>query len=126
MFNIVYRIKPLCNLLFEVGNLAYSAPSTVSRMGIVYIDPNNLGYIPFWTRWLEPRSLIEQTALDHFFQKYVHTLLNLIFENKDDNKKSSSLRISVPQTKLNMVSVTCIPQWSFRLNKKMLFYKYFL
>lgn len=94
----------MCNLLFEVGNLAYSAPSTVSRIGIIYVDPKNLGYTPFWLCWLQSRSLIEQTALDQCFQKYIPELLNLIF--KDDNclKKSSPLRITVPQTKLNMVN----------------------
>lgn len=102
------RIKPQCNLLFEVGDLAYSAPSTVSRIGIVYVDSNNLGHMPFWSRWLEPRSLMEQTALDQCFQKYVPMLLNLIFEENPVYKKSVSLKTAVPQTKLNMVRTKCI------------------
>ncbi|VVC32081.1 Dynein heavy chain, domain-2,Dynein heavy chain domain,Dynein heavy chain, domain-1,Dynein heavy chain, P- [Cinara cedri] len=101
------RIKPLCNLLFEVGNLAHSAPSTISRMGIIYVDPYNLGYMPFWLRWLESRSLIEQTALDQCFQKYVPELLNLIFENANSFEKSCPLRTAVPQTKLNMITQLC-------------------
>lgn len=102
---ISYRIKPLCNLLFEVGHLAYLAPSTVSRMGIVYVDPNNLSYKPFWSRWLEPRNFMEQMALDHCFKKYVPVLLDLMFENEGDTRKSSPLKTSIPQTKVNMVCV---------------------
>lgn len=102
---IIFRIKPQCNLLFEVGHLAYSSPSTISRIGIVFIDPNNLGYMPYWTRWLEPRSLMEQAALDQCFQKYVPTLLNLIFEDENEIKKSYLLKTAIPQTKLNMVCI---------------------
>lgn len=95
-------------MLFEVGHLSYSAPSTVSRMGIIYVDPNNLGFKPFWARWLEPRSLMEQTALDQCFQKYVPVLLNLIFEDGNGSRKSCPLKTAVPQTKLNMVSIGTI------------------
>lgn len=101
----MFRIKPQCNLLFEVGHLAYSSPSTISRMGIVFIDPNNLGFMPYWVRWLEPRSLMEQAALDQCFQKYVPDLLCLIFEDKNKIKKLSPLKIVIPQTKLNMVNM---------------------
>jgi len=104
VYTIFSRIKPQCNLLFEVGHLSYSAPSTISRMGIVYVDPSNLGYMPFWVRWLEPRSLMEQTALDQCFQKYVPVLLNLIFKDGNDLNKSFPLTTAVFQTKLNMVN----------------------
>jgi dynein heavy chain len=92
-------------MLFEVGHLSYSAPSTVSRMGIVYVDPDKLGFKPFWLRWLEPRCLMEQTALDQCFQKYVPVLLSLIFGNGNGSRKSCPLKTTVPQTKLNMVRV---------------------
>lgn len=74
-------------------------------MGIVYTNPNDLGYLPYWTRWLEPRSLMEQTALDQYFQKYVPALLNLIYEDKNYLKKTHTVRIAVSQTKLNMVYI---------------------
>lgn len=109
LYIVTYRIKPLCNLLFEVGHLSYASPSTISRIGIIYVDPKDLGYKPFWERWMEPRSLMEQTALDHCFQKYIPTLLNLILGNDDGVEKSFPLRISVSQTKLNMASIKT--QW---------------
>lgn len=115
-----YRIKPQCNLLFEVGHLSYSAPSTISRMGIVYVDPSNLGYMPFWVRWLEPRSLMEQTALDQCFQKYVPVLLNLIFEDGKDLNKLITLKTAVSQTRLNMVNNR------YKILKRIITYKYVL
>lgn len=46
------RLLKHCALLFEVGDLQYASPATVSRAGMVYVDPKNLGYVPYWQRWL--------------------------------------------------------------------------
>ncbi|RVE40084.1 hypothetical protein evm_015266, partial [Chilo suppressalis] len=42
------RLAPYCSLLFEVGDLNYASPATVSRAGMVFVDPKNLGYQPYW------------------------------------------------------------------------------
>lgn len=44
------RLAPYCSLLFEVGDLNYASPATVSRAGMVFVDPKNLGYQPYWDR----------------------------------------------------------------------------
>jgi dynein heavy chain len=41
-----------CIMMFEVFDLQYSSPATISRCGMVYVDPKNLGYKPFYSRWL--------------------------------------------------------------------------
>ena len=33
--------------LFEVADLQYASPATVSRCGMVYVDPKNLSYEPY-------------------------------------------------------------------------------
>lgn len=45
-----------CILMFEVFDLQYSSPATISRCGMVYVDPKNLGYKPFYQRWLKGKA----------------------------------------------------------------------
>lgn len=40
-------------LLLQVGDLQYASPATVSRCGMVYVDPKNLKYKPYWKKWLQ-------------------------------------------------------------------------
>jgi len=59
------RLESYCALLFEVGNLAYASPATVSRAGMVYVDPKNLGFASYWQRWVleRPENEREQLAV---------------------------------------------------------------
>ena len=38
------RLERYCKLLFEVYDLTFASPATISRCGMVYVDPKNLGY----------------------------------------------------------------------------------
>eukprot|EP00929_Paragymnodinium_shiwhaense_P077086 TRINITY_DN3967_c0_g4_i1.p1 TRINITY_DN3967_c0_g4~~TRINITY_DN3967_c0_g4_i1.p1 ORF type:complete len:2593 (+),score=910.05 TRINITY_DN3967_c0_g4_i1:931-7779(+) len=40
-------------LLFEVADLLQASPATVSRAGMVYFDPGDLGWEPYFTSWVE-------------------------------------------------------------------------
>ncbi|GMI21327.1 hypothetical protein TeGR_g3290 [Tetraparma gracilis] len=73
---------PLTNsmaLLFEVEDLCVASPATVSRAGMIYIDPTGLGYKPFVKTWVEtkyggaPEDM--QFHLD-LFTKYVEKILH--------------------------------------------------
>lgn len=67
------RIRMLkhCAMLFEVYDLQYASPATISRCGMVYVDPKNLGFTPFYERWckdkLEKYSEVMYESLKELF-----------------------------------------------------------
>ncbi|XP_076006843.1 dynein axonemal heavy chain 10 [Genypterus blacodes] len=98
------RLQGHCALLFEVGDLQYASPATVSRCGMVFVDPKNLGYRPYWQRWVSNRPLKEQKVLNTLFEKYVHSTVEMILDGIVDGKRGQKLKTIVPQTDLNMVT----------------------
>lgn len=45
------RLPNHCALLVEVADLQYASPATVSRCGMVYVDPKDIGYAPLSRRF---------------------------------------------------------------------------
>ena len=103
------RLQPHCAMLFEVGDLQYASPATVSRAGMVYVDPKNLRYNPYWVRWLNLRvSKLEKEVLSALYEKTVDTCIDLIHEGILDGKQGDKLKLIVPQTDLNMITQLCM------------------
>ncbi|XP_041455872.1 dynein heavy chain 10, axonemal-like [Lytechinus variegatus] len=99
------RLQKHCALLFEVSDLQYASPATVSRCGMVFVDPKNLGYLPFWQRWVNARTnKAEQQDLTRLFEKYVPGCLDMILEGITDGKQGEKLKMIVPLTALNLVN----------------------
>ncbi|XP_031362138.1 dynein axonemal heavy chain 10 [Lonchura striata] len=98
------RLQAHCALLFEVGDLQYASPATVSRCGMVFVDPKNLRYEPYWQKWVKGReNEQEKVELDRLFQKYVPYLIDMIIEGIVDGKQERKLKTIIPQTDLNMI-----------------------
>ncbi|KAL6263152.1 hypothetical protein P5V15_005953 [Pogonomyrmex californicus] len=72
-------LTPAMRLLFEISNLRTATPATVSRAGILYINPQDLGWNPYVTSWVEKRSLqSEKSNLVMLFDKYIPTCLETL------------------------------------------------
>uniref|UniRef100_A0A182NRZ8 AAA+ ATPase domain-containing protein n=1 Tax=Anopheles dirus TaxID=7168 RepID=A0A182NRZ8_9DIPT len=101
------RLNSYCALLFEVGDLAYASPATVSRAGMVYLDPKNLGYECYWERWLKARYAEEQEVLQKTFSAIIPIAIDYILEGVDGNNQEDPLECVIRQTNLNMVVQLC-------------------
>ena len=101
------RLQPYVKLLFEVADLQYASPATVSRCGMVYVDPKNLGYLPYVWRWLQMRPEAEAAALQPLFDKYLPPLVDFVAEGADGDQMVKRLRLTVPRTRLNLATQLC-------------------
>lgn len=87
--------------------MQHASPATVSRAGMVYIDPKNLGYQPYIDRWINTRCKPEQEVFRSLCEKYIHGALSLIIDGMLGMQQVLPLKMIVPQTALNMVSQLC-------------------
>ena len=72
-------LTPEMKLLFEISNLKTATPATVSRAGILYINPGDLGWNPYVTSWVETReNSSEKANLTILFDKYIPQMQDVI------------------------------------------------
>ncbi|XP_060586003.1 dynein axonemal heavy chain 6-like [Ruditapes philippinarum] len=78
------RIKftPYIHMLFEVQDLAVASPATVSRCGMVYVDADELKWMPYVHKWMhqwEDRLKDEvKTYIMDLFERYVELGLRFV------------------------------------------------
>lgn len=47
------KLRAQMRILFEVQDLAVASPATVSRCGMVYLSPEDIGWKPYVTSWIQ-------------------------------------------------------------------------
>lgn len=86
-----------------MGDLRFASPATVSRAGMVYVDPKNLGHQPFMDRWIKSKSASDEQFLSEMCAKYVNPAVTLILDGMVGKQRVRPLGLVIPQTGLNMV-----------------------
>lgn len=94
-------------MCIQVGDLAYASPATVSRAGMVYVDPKNLQYQPYWKKWLRTRHPDEVEMLEQLYTQYFPAAIDYVLEGGDGSNQEDPLTMVVPQTNLNMITQLC-------------------
>lgn len=101
---IIMHIHTPTSHAMQVGDLQYASPATVSRCGMVYVDPKNLGYLPYWERWVNSLpSEADRREFSRLFDKYVKACISLILEGMVDGRQGDKLKTIIPVTNLNLV-----------------------
>ncbi|MGH0121561.1 UNVERIFIED_CONTAM: hypothetical protein FKN15_040688 [Acipenser sinensis] len=101
-------LNPTMRLVFEISHLRTATPATVSRAGILYINPADLGWNPVVTSWIEKREVQSEKAnLIILFDKYLPTCLEKL---KIGFKKITPLpEVTMVQTLLYLMECLLIP-----------------
>lgn len=64
-----------------MADLAQASPATVSRCGMVYIDPNELGYLPYVRSWLD--SMVEKNIVSQENSEFIYELYKMLDKGVD-------------------------------------------
>ena len=90
----IIPLSPHMTMMFEVEDLAVASPATVSRCGMVYMEPVSLGLGPLVTSWLEslpPKIAAHEgicTKLKDFFDLYCFPMLKFLRKNCTESVSS--------------------------------------
>jgi dynein heavy chain len=102
------RLTPHVKLIVEVFDLQYASPATVSRCGMVWVDPQDLGYDPYLFTWCNSRTNQEEAdILRDLFKKYCKPLLEYILEGVLDGEQGERLKTVIPVPNISMITQLC-------------------
>ncbi|XP_032892704.1 dynein heavy chain 1, axonemal [Amblyraja radiata] len=77
----IIKLSEVMTMMFEVQDLAVASPATVSRCGMVYLEPSILGLEPFIECWLNkvPPSIEPyKTKLKFLFNTFLEDSISLV------------------------------------------------
>ncbi|XP_029991393.1 dynein heavy chain 1, axonemal [Sphaeramia orbicularis] len=136
----IIKLTDVMTMMFEVQDLAVASPATVSRCGMVYLEPSILGLSPFTECWLKqvPEALKPYTEqLTSLFSRFLQDSITFmrqsvkeVITSLDSNLTCSLLRLldcffkpfsfnkderSPPQKKLDRLKELIEPWFFFSL-----------
>jgi dynein heavy chain len=70
------KLKVEMKCLFEVMDLSTASPATVSRIGVVYMTPSDLGYMPYVKSWLWGPASTAPEGMPDNLKTYLYDLID--------------------------------------------------
>jgi dynein heavy chain, axonemal len=81
----IVKLSPVVTMLFEVADLAVASPATVSRCGMVLLEPVNVGWRPMIKSWIQrlPEHLRTEQAAEQIWNLFdAHMDMAVDFVNR--------------------------------------------
>lgn len=99
------KMPNTCTMMFEVQDLRVASPATVSRCGMVYMEPIHLGWTPLIKTWYEQKTEIIPAQFLDLIVKHVETMFTKLLPFVRENCKEivESVNANLVASCLNMI-----------------------
>ncbi|KAJ7552701.1 hypothetical protein O6H91_06G065600 [Diphasiastrum complanatum] len=92
----IVQMSSSMNMIFEVGDLAVASPATVSRCGMVYLEPHQMGWKPLMLSWMKTLPSIPgpiKIHLQGLFEWMVPPCLRFVRKNLKEISMTSDANL---------------------------------
>ncbi|XP_074644244.1 dynein axonemal heavy chain 1-like [Tubulanus polymorphus] len=99
----IIKLSDNMTMMFEVQDLAVASPATVSRCGMVYLEPSILGLSPFvdcWIRQLPDPIYLYKDKLQGLFDFFLEDSIKFLRKNMKEFVASMDSNLTFSLTKL--------------------------
>jgi dynein heavy chain len=116
----IIQLSNTMSLIFEVKDLAAASPATVSRCGMIYMDPEVMGWRPLMKSWMNQDFLDEdlKTPLTNMFEWMVDPCLQFI--RSDCTELSTTSNSNLVKSLMNLIEsmiMSCDPSAEITVQK---------
>ena len=98
------KLRHEMRILFEVQDLAHASPATVSRCGMVYMSPEDLGWRPYVLTWISKMNL-EAEVLEELLKLFDSSLPSVLKFKKQLNEQIVTIEVQVAQNICNFLEI---------------------
>jgi len=95
----IIQMSPSMNLIFEPMDLEAASPATVSRCGMIYMEPITLGWRPVFRSWINkrPPGFNDQykRLLSDMFERFVDPCISLLRKRLSELSPTSDTNLVV-------------------------------
>lgn len=111
----------MMTMMFEVEDLSVASPATVSRCGMIYMEPGAIGIPPLIKSWMEscpPSFKLKKTftpSLEKMFEKYCDPLL--VFMRKNCLEPVATVNNNIVQSLFRILDCFFMAYWDTELKK---------